>query len=420
MVRMGSSDRPPAAATAWYQQDHRAPAFDGLRGIAILLVMLYHLTFYPNARNAADVAVSTFTSMGWSGVDLFFVLSGFLITGILFENKDSDRYFRAFYARRFLRIFPLYYAFLAFMLLVMPALTPQEAGFWKPGADRESIWYWLYLSNVHAALTGHFHHHFLEITWSLAIEEQFYLVWPLVVFLCPRRRLIRICVGAIAFAFLFRCWAVASGQSSTFLWAFTPCRIDTLATGALIALLSREAANVPRMRAFARAAFPVSLLLLACFVTAVRFVPALQWSVAGELSDVQAFIYLQNPVMRTVGLSMLSLLYGTLLVLTLGADARSLLSRFLCWAPLRSIGRYSYALYLFHVFVGDVVRNLFDPVKPGWFLPAQLVYWTLAIGLTYAAALISWNTFEGHLLALKRHFPYRRSRQEPPAVAAGS
>ena len=137
---------------------------------------------------------------GWIGVDLFFVLSGFLITGILYDAKGGPHYFRNFYMRRSLRIFPLYYAFLILIFAVMPLLRAS-------GADHvgKQVWMWTYLSNVLFARVGwegmpaHTTH-----LWSLAIEEQFYLLWPLLVWLASRRRLIQLCVGSIAVAFATR------------------------------------------------------------------------------------------------------------------------------------------------------------------------------------------------------------------------
>ncbi|HUO63467.1 MAG TPA: acyltransferase, partial [Terriglobales bacterium] len=140
--------------------ERRDPRLDGLRGLAIALVMLYHTTHYGFARSRLDQAVALIPSVGWSGVDLFFVLSGFLITGILLRTRGGGHYFRNFYARRALRIFPLYYAVLVFFFFVVPRLhvfAPVNF-LWAPGSDRETVWYWLYLSNVKVARFGAWHH----------------------------------------------------------------------------------------------------------------------------------------------------------------------------------------------------------------------------------------------------------------------
>jgi peptidoglycan/LPS O-acetylase OafA/YrhL len=182
----------------------RIPALDGIRGIAILCVMLYHFTFYGGIEPTliVDKVYYHTALVGWFGVDLFFVLSGFLITGILYDTASAPQYFRNFYARRVLRIFPLYYGTLAVFFFLIPLVIDISDTFEE--LLRDQLWYWSYLVNVQIALEywpsffalGHF--------WSLAVEEQFYLVWPLVVFFLKRRSLIAICVVCIVGAFLVR------------------------------------------------------------------------------------------------------------------------------------------------------------------------------------------------------------------------
>ncbi len=171
------------------------PALDGLRGIAIILVMLHHFTNY-RPTSGIDGLIGSVVFFWWTGVDLFFVLSGFLITGILLDTRGSERYFTTFYARRILRIFPLYYLvlFLAFVVLPkFPAVHPVLAG----QADLPPQWpYWLYLTNFSIADRG-WGHGWVDVGWSLAIEEQFYLVWPLVIWLCPPRLVALLCAVII-------------------------------------------------------------------------------------------------------------------------------------------------------------------------------------------------------------------------------
>src|SRR5437762_3573688 len=152
----------------------RLPQLDAIRGVAILMVIFHNQTpKYPSLH------LQHIFANGWMGVDLFFVLSGFLITGILIDTKQSEGYFRNFYARRCLRIWPLYYALIVFMFVVVPVLRPSEA---HTVFEKSSPWwgYPLFLQNflikIPTNATGP-----LAVTWSLAIEEQFYLVWPLIV-----------------------------------------------------------------------------------------------------------------------------------------------------------------------------------------------------------------------------------------------
>ena len=161
------------------------PALDGLRGIAIILVLLHHLTIYRPTRGI-DEWIATVPLVGWSGVDLFFVLSGFLITGILIDARGSKRYFTSFYARRTLRIFPLYYLVVFVALILVPLSQTLHRVLVGPYPDPPHLPYWLYYTNFSIAERG-LVHGWLDIAWSLAIEEQFYIVWAVLVFICLPR-----------------------------------------------------------------------------------------------------------------------------------------------------------------------------------------------------------------------------------------
>ena len=178
---------------------------------------------------------------GWAGVDLFFVLSGFLITGILLDTRDSKFYFRNFYARRILRIFPLFYGVLLVLLLATPILHL----LWRPG----HILYFFYLGNI----AGHIDPSLnfvlpavnLTHTWSLAVEEQFYLVWPLVIWLVfDRRNLVRVCFGLIGFGFVLRAGLLLAVPGASIEWCYgeLPTHADGLLCGAILAVLIRSAA----------------------------------------------------------------------------------------------------------------------------------------------------------------------------------
>lgn len=169
---------------------HHLQELDGLRGFAILLVLCSHLVSLPPGGRSpfVDRLVGMILGLGWVGVDLFFVLSGFLITGILVQSRGGPHYFRNFYARRSLRIFPLYYLFLAIATFISPLLLSPESILTLP---KEHAWvYWLYLSNFGGKPSEAFAH-----TWSLAVEEQFYLVWPAIVFFAKPVAMRRVCVS---------------------------------------------------------------------------------------------------------------------------------------------------------------------------------------------------------------------------------
>lgn len=390
----------------------RNPRLDGLRGVAILPVMLYHLTFFGMASGPAEQAFTFLPSIGYTSVDLFFVLSGYLITDILWRAKGAHHYFRPFYARRALRIFPLYYAVLLFFFVVAPRLAflGDPGAFWVAGASRETLWFWLYLENLYVAFTGQFHHHFLGITWTLCIEEQFYLAWPLVVLLSGRRRLLQICVGLVGSALLLRGVLALLGASPVALLTFTFCRIDTLAAGSLLALLSQDPSWRARLVRIARPALPVAatlwlgVVLLARHSAAVGAAPVTGLSADERALQVLAFT--ANPWVQTLGFSFDLAFYAALLVTTLAAPASSLLARVAESGFLRRFGRYSYAMYLLHLFVAEFARAFYDPNRTDLpFVVEQLLWWAVSLSAIYLVAYASFTLFESHFLKLKRWFP---------------
>jgi len=394
----------------------RDPRLDGLRGLAILPVVLYHLTFFGYATSPVDRALTFLPSLGWTSVDLFFVLSGYLITGILWQAKGGERYFSSFYARRALRIFPLYYAVLVFFFVLAPRLAAlgHAEAFWMADADRATWWHWLYLQNLHAAWTGSFHHHFLSIGWTLAIEEQFYLVWPWVVAFSSRRTLIRICLAMVVGAFLLRVAGVWIGASPVALLTFTPFRVDTLAAGALVSMLALDPATGARLARWGRRALPLAALLWLAVVLWARHETALAGPAPAGLTPdqraAQALAFSRSPWIQTVGYSLDLAFYTSLLVWTLSAPAGSRLARWLGSGAMRGFGRYSYAIYLLHLFVAEFARVLFDPSRAALPFPVeQVVWWAVALALVYGVAWVSWHAFEAPILRLKRFVPMSSS-----------
>lgn len=387
----------------------RDPRLDGLRGLAIALVMLYHATHYGLARTPVERALGVVPSIGWSGVDLFFVLSGFLITGILLRAKESPRYYPSFYARRVLRIFPLYYTVLLFFLVLVPRIPLFEAAndFWYPGAAREGIWYWLYLTNLQIARLGVWQHQTLDITWSLAIEEHFYLLWPLVVRRVPERRLVAVCAALFAAALGLRVWLVASGASPLIAYTATPARFDTLAAGAALAVWARREGGLARLAPAARLVLGAATLLFAALYAWIRWTAAPPAAAGWEAATVQVLSFLRDPWMQTAGYSLLCVGYAALLVVVVTAPAGAAIGRVFELRALRRIGEVSYGMYLIHVFVALVALSFFTPGHyPDHYALAQIGYWAIVFGVTYGIARLSWVLFEAPLLKLKRRFPY--------------
>lgn len=402
------------------------PALDGIRGLAILLVMIFHMNLLAGI-NSVDRAARFVSSAGWIGVDLFFVLSGFLITGILLDTKHGEGYFRLFYARRALRIFPLYYAVVAFSLVLLPAVASHLPSAAQAKLDRfgtigSDAWmYWAYLSNFAIASAEKFRHGILDISWSLAIEEQFYLVWPAVVYFLSRERLLYACVGMICFAVGFRCWLVWSGAHPIAVHLLTPSRIDALAVGAFIAASIRTPGG---FEALLRLGRPLAVACFALVAAAFAYRFASNTGRPGE----EGFASANLPEIQTVGLTLIAIAFGGLLVHVVSAatgsppGSRALAVSFFESRFLRALGKYSYAMYLFHQPVRAVVRDVVIPrglmdgkvfaasklwVANSQILP-QVVFTATSIAATFVLAWISWHIFEKRCLALKRYVEYKR------------
>ncbi|MBI3461915.1 MAG: acyltransferase [Planctomycetes bacterium] len=362
------------------------PALDAIRGLAILLVMLYHFNDGPDDPTLLGSAIFKLFRLGGCGVDLFFVLSGFLITGILFDSKNTPHYFRNFYIRRTLRIFPLYYGVLFFTFVVLP-LASRSGESICPQAEQHQAWLWLYATNLLQAwkesdLLGGFHHF-----WSLAVEEHFYLVWPLVIFLCDRRRGMQVCVGCTVLALACRIGLVVHGNHPIATYVLTPCRIDGLAVGAFLALAIRAPGGLDRLKASATFSVVAATVLCAS---------VLWWK--RDLSSVDGWVLV-------VRFSLQAWLFGGLLIRAISASPAGLAGHFWNSRSLRFFGEYSYGLYVFHHPLVPYFRRLFPPeylaTRFGSVFLGRALYMLLATGASLALALLSWHLYEKHFLKLK-------------------
>ena len=368
-------------------------ALDGLRGIAILLVVAAH--FVSNLVIKGDgwtKPLVAFAHAGWIGVDLFFVLSGFLITGILIDARGSRSYFKAFYARRALRILPAYYGFLIIIFIVLPMLNV-GAGDNYMLARQHQGWYWLHLTNVMMALgelpgRGPYPN---TLFWSLAVEEQFYFIWPAIVALCPTDRLRKVCIGGVALCIALRIVGGIAGVSGLTLSVLPITRGDTLFVGGLLAIEYRRG-GLERYLTAAKALIPLAVTILVALTI-----------VYGRLD------YMDPP----------TAMFGSIAIMLLGASAlvsatSSEKSRFAMWLRsgfLRFFGRYSYAIYIVHTAVLAGL-NHYRPFAVlsrvgGYLFPAQITWAFTYVALSTGVAVASWHLVEKHFLRLKRFFPYR-------------
>jgi len=369
------------------------PALDGVRGVAIGLVMAYHFNLLHEARFAGERAWIAFADFGWAGVDVFFVLSGFLITSILLDAKakhagDPKAYFVGFLMRRVLRIFPLYYLFLFVTFVVMPAIadTLPDPEVWRDLPD-QSFWFWTYLPNFlyakQGAFTGALH---LQATWSLGVEEQFYLLWPLLIWFIPERNLHKVAAFGIIVALVARVVLAKQGAPWVSLFVLPFTRMDTLFVGIFLATRARAGATETR-RAWG---------LLAAF--------AIAW---GGYSWREGFVAQFHEPVITVGLTGIAFAAGALLWLALH-DRRA--ARVLSVAPLRVLGKYAYGLYLVHVPVKLLVLrylltwSAFKRALPSRLLQ-EIVFEACGFAVSLALAWLLFHLYERRFLALKRFFP---------------
>jgi peptidoglycan/LPS O-acetylase OafA/YrhL len=374
------------------------PALDALRGVAVLLVLAhnFNLVVVTGHLSAGFDAVM---NIGWVGVQLFFVLSGFLITGILLDTARANNYYRAFFARRTLRIFPLYYAVLAFGFVVLPLLTKVP-----PGHGSHQGWLWAYLTNwVEPFGRGEpaFPHF-----WSLGVEEQFYLLWPVVVHRMSARGVVRLSGALLVVVPVVRVLC-RSAWGTEAAYTFTICRIDALAIGAMLAAALRDpvwGATLTQWvaRTVAKVRWP-RLLLLAAFAVLVVVTRGLPR--AGVLS--QSFGYSALAVVCVGWIVVEVFTWSTQNNAKTSAPARGVLAR-----GLRSIGKYSYAIYVFHaplhLFVGLplVVRLSHGHAPP---LALAIGYAVAAMAATFLMAVVSFRVLEQPFLRLKDRFVAARS-----------
>lgn len=326
--------------------------------------------------------------IGWSGVDLFFVLSGFLITGILIRTKDSPNRAQSFYMRRVLRIFPLYYCALLVLFIAVHFSWFIRSEF-PAHTWRGWLVYILYLQNfafLHNSaywfrnIVGHF--------WSLAVEEQFYFLWPWIVWAISPRAVIRICVLGVIASLAFRAllsWHFGPGQW-VYEFALTPSRGEGLLVGSALAALSLERKGIPKRLLIVMAAVGVAILAAILLREPAAFV--------SEAGNVYIF---------TIGITAFNLIYGALVGSSLYAVPY--LTAFLKWRWLRSFGVYSYGIYVIHQPFFHIAAHIMSRLGvPSMRYRYGILFFLLNVALSYGLAWLSYHLFEQRFLRLKDRF----------------
>jgi peptidoglycan/LPS O-acetylase OafA/YrhL len=358
----------------------RIPELDGVRGLAIALVLIYHYANVAIPGNKVLNYAFLPTRLMWSGVDLFFVLSGLLIGGILLDYRESRRYYSVFYARRVHRIFPIYYLMIA-LLVVGSWAFPHSPLF----LGSMPLWTFpLYAQN----LMGDFTRApvWIGVSWSLAVEEQFYLLFPLIVRLFSRKRLLRLMGLCIFGAPLLRTILILHGWRFEQVYPLLPCRADALALGVVAAIMIRSENARNWIKENSNRLY---LCLLALFVAMPTM---LKWT---------TYLYV-----GTIGYSILAVTSFLLILLLLVAPLQLMKGAFN--APLLGwLGTTSYCIYLIHEPVRVACFRLCgldsDPHITGL---TTLLVTMVALGLTFAVAQVSWLVLEKPLIK-RAHLRYQ-------------
>jgi len=350
------------------------PALDGLRGLAILLVVFFH--------NFGFINYSVF---GWIGVDLFFVLSGYLITDILLNSLNSEHYLRNFFLKRALRILPLYYLCLIIFIIVLPSigLYKKELQYYTDN----QLWFWFYLQNwllsFNYPTTGNLLNHF----WSLAVEEQFYLLWPFIILWLKKPKKLLIFILFLLLLILIArsvVWMYRFPHLNyTTLYTFT--RIDGICIGCLIALMQRINYNYLR--------YNMAIIVIALAILNFGFY---------FLNRVGDFPYL-----AFVGYTTFAAMFGLLIHEAVTGDTKIITIIFKL-PVLKFFGIISYGLYVFHW----PIYSIMQPGLHSFFLTkitrseemSNLGTSLVTTMVAVAVSLVSYYTFEIKFLKLKEKF----------------
>jgi peptidoglycan/LPS O-acetylase OafA/YrhL len=348
------------------------PALDGIRGVAILLVIIYH--------NFNFIGVSYF---GWLGVDLFFVLSGFLITEILLSTIGQKHFLRNFYARRILRIFPLYYTTLILFIIVLPLIFKQSTLFDYP--IEHQAWFWTFLQNwlfiFNPDLSSTILHHY----WSLAVEEQFYLAWPFIILLFKKPKPLLIFITVVLFSVLMlRLYLWNQEYDILYFNLYTFTRIDGICIGCMVALVQRMDLEFIGKRTTVIVLSFAGLNLLFDFI------------------NQQYNFYF--PYLALVGYTTFAMLFGLLVnEATIGGNK---------WVNLvfdnhflKFFGRISFGLYILHwpiyVMLRPFIFNWWQHNFEKFATPASSLIPTI---LAILISVLSYYYFERRFLQLKKQF----------------
>ena len=341
---------------------------DGVRAIAVIMVMFYHFFKDVDVHHDMLILVKKMSLFGKTGVSLFFVLSGFLITRILLNTKKNDSYFKSFYIKRVLRIFPLYYFFLMIYYFVVPCFLNQSFADFS-----QQIWYWTFMQNF--ALTFDWNNVGPIHYWSLSVEEHFYLFWPLIIYYCSLKNIKWAILSLCVISFVVRFILIENHIEESL---FTFARFDELAIGSFLAILELEKKLVTEnLRKF-----------ITVFI--IFLIPLIYISLNnGNYSLLESCArYL-----------VLAMVYGSFVAIAIVIEPNNFLKKALDSSALKSIGKISFGLYVYHPICFDIVINYLKITNLGFTL-------LLSFGLAYLVSILSYNLLEKKFLMLKSQFSH--------------
>ncbi|RYY61719.1 MAG: acyltransferase, partial [Chitinophagaceae bacterium] len=343
--------------------------FDGWRGLGILFVLLAH--YFPS-----------YFIGSWVFMEMFFVMSGFLITGILMDAKNKPQYYKKFMGRRVVRVFPVYYVFLLLIFFCIPA-SWLDLSYYR---DHQA-WFWLYGQNWLYAIEGWPAVKGLHHLWSLAIEEQFYLVWPLVVWAFSTKNLLRFCVAMFFFSIAFRNFGMDFGFVMPFPYVATLGRMEGLVLGAIIAVLVRTDKSI--------------LERLAVPVTVISFVLML------VLFGLAGTMMFQNPVHYTLNYTVVDLFFAGMITMTLCSSELVRFKQLLNLRFFKELGILSYCLYIFHYPIQNIVEANFltgFEGSLGSYAAAKIACVGLAVAITIPVVYLVHKAVELPFWRLRKYF----------------
>ena len=374
---------------------NRIKELDGIRGLAVLMVLIYHyfnLLSFPWAVGGSLLArLHNFTHWFWSGVDLFFVLSGYLIGGIIIDNRESKNFLPVFYIRRALRILPAYSLLLIAYFVLRSQLEPARFGalFYGTATIFPAFSYFTFTQNIFLGLAYVMHRDpnmFLAPTWSLAVEEQFYLIVPFLLLVVRRKYWTNLLIGLVILALILRTLFPIFSP-----YFITPFRMDSLFFGVLVALAVRQ----PCLRAWLeekkwilRSAFLLLLVIVALIVVkGILKWPAIEYSV-------------------------LACFYAVLILIA-AIESGTLHLAIFRFSPLRFLGLISYSLYLFNLPILWLFHGLILGTSPSLNSWNGCVITLFSLTVTIALASASYFFFERYFLSVGHSVHYERPGKSP-------